>query len=408
MITPYIDYNETLNNFTSQMECVEKRILRYRFVITALDAKIRETACLIVEVATCQLKIIEDLLNTPANQRNFSAATEKLKEKVEIVKSEYLENYASHLRARDAYVKENGSSILLTEEKRKKLQDKFLRIMNETISSHFQKNPKIDETANLKYTKQHFEELIRENQEVYNQLFDEKTTLQEKEQENIMPEYKALFQQRENIRRNFVVTDIYSASQIGNVDFIQKAIKSLGFFERKATLLNTLNEHGFAPLHYAAYNAQSNVLDFLLKQDADPSIKDRFGYQPLHWAAKKGDPKSIRSLLEHGADINSRGAYGRTPLHMAVFNGNVDTARLLLDKGADINAQTTEEDSRKTPLHDAVIHGDQKMVEALLEYEQINVQIQDICILKRTPLDHALQHGLNEIAATIQKHASHK
>ena len=405
MIPPVIDLSEKLNYVSSRIDQLNKKIHRYQFIITAIDTKLKETACLAAEVAFCQLEIIQNLLNIPSRERDFSIIQDSLDEKLKKVREDYLDNYNYHLLAQKEYI-EDGQKKILTDDKSEELKNEFAKKMDEAISFYKNKTD-IDENSNLNIIKSHLEEKIIKTQEIYDALFKEKKNLtkeQNKQMSSISSEYNQLLEEKKNMMRELKVTDIYSATQVGAMDFVIKKIDSLYFFNKRSTL-NRLDNNGFSPLHYAAYHNRFDILMLLLEQGASCLVRDSYGYQPLHWAAKQGVYAIVRTLIEHNAPINGKGEYGRTPLHMAVFNGKIATTILLLDKRANINSQTSQEDNQKTPLHDAVIHGDAGMVKALVKYSDLNVNLTDS--MNHTPLYYAIADGLLDIAELIMKHSSY-
>ena len=405
MIPPVIDLSETLNKVSAKIEQLDKKVYQYKFIITAIDSKMRETACLAAEVANCQLEIIQHLLSVPSQERDFSIAKQSLEEKLEEVRKNYLDNYTFHLNAKETYIEDDQQKIL-TDDKREKLKQEFSQKMDEAIS--FYKNKTIiDENTNLNITRSHLEENIIKTQEIYNALFKEKKNLTKEQNQqvaSISSEYNQLLEEKKNIMRDLKVTDIYSATQVGAMDFVIEKINSLYFFNKKSTL-NKPDKNGFTALHYAAYHNRLDVLILLLEQGANPSIKDSYGYQPLHWAAKQGAYATVRTLIEHKAPINGKGEYNRTPIHMSVFNGKIETTIFLLKNEANINSQTSIEDHKKTPLHDAVIHGDTEMVATLVGYSCLNVNLKDS--MDHTPLYYAIADCRVDIAKLIIEHPSY-
>jgi len=70
---------------------------------------------------------------------------------------------------------------------------------------------------------------------------------------------------------------------------------------------------------------------------------DGRGDFPLHHAARNGDTDVVNLLVQHGADINARNPRGHTVLYCAGGHGHVDTVQLLLKMGADIDARFTQD-----------------------------------------------------------------
>ena len=78
---------------------------------------------------------------------------------------------------------------------------------------------------------------------------------------------------------------------------------------------------------------------------------DRVGWAPLHWAAENGQTDVAKALIAAGADLNAKDQFRCAPLHRAVRNGYIDVVQALLTAGADVNVRNLSED---TPLHKAV------------------------------------------------------
>lgn len=61
---------------------------------------------------------------------------------------------------------------------------------------------------------------------------------------------------------------------------------------------------------------------------------DEQGITPLHWAATRRDGETCALLLAMGAELEPRDGQGSTPLHYASFLGNPGSTRALLEAGA--------------------------------------------------------------------------
>ena len=67
------------------------------------------------------------------------------------------------------------------------------------------------------------------------------------------------------------------------------------------------------------------------------------GWTPLHYCAWEGQTDVCRLLIELGANVNARSENGTTPLMMAAQQGKTDVVRLLLQSKADTTARNEHE-----------------------------------------------------------------
>ncbi|CAB0044216.1 unnamed protein product [Trichogramma brassicae] len=139
--------------------------------------------------------------------------------------------------------------------------------------------------------------------------------------------------------------------------------------------VNYVDEDGFTHFHAACqYGCYKAVKEFL-KRGQDPNCLPREPNAssvepPLHLALNSGYDDVARLLLRCGADPNSAIANGLTPLHIICnTNGcNNYLAEILFkiidqkQKSVQINAQS----KMGTPLHLALLRGQEKLVELLL------------------------------------------
>ena len=96
---------------------------------------------------------------------------------------------------------------------------------------------------------------------------------------------------------------------------------------------------GATALFFAASNCQTDVLQLLIRNGADPNSRTDDGKTPLMVAAQNRFVDVMRDLLDKGADVNAWDRDGRTALMFAAQGGSTDAVLMLLDKGADVNAR---------------------------------------------------------------------
>ncbi|NXT12024.1 BARD1 protein, partial [Prunella fulvescens] len=105
----------------------------------------------------------------------------------------------------------------------------------------------------------------------------------------------------------------------------------------KSPGVNTIarrNYKGETLLHVASIKGDLAAVEQLLKNGADPNVKDHAGWTPLHEACNHGHREVVELLLQHRALVNTAGYQNDSPLHDAARNGHVAIAELLLLHGA--------------------------------------------------------------------------
>lgn len=120
-------------------------------------------------------------------------------------------------------------------------------------------------------------------------------------------------------------------------------------------------------LHAICELDYSYGVDYLLEEDAEPSIRNKKGVSPLEVACNYGNVDTVELLCTHGANINDRCSDGRTLLCMACDNDDDAIVNLLLTHGADVNAVNNDDDG-DTALHVACRRGCSFIQELLLKY----------------------------------------
>jgi ankyrin repeat protein len=143
---------------------------------------------------------------------------------------------------------------------------------------------------------------------------------------------------------------------------------------------------GRTPLHVASSAGHSDLVKWLLRAKADPSVKDKLGNTPLNdavlakcdkvaqlirtehpsqrfvnessgvlmcQAAFDGNLVDLKRLINNGVLVNEADYDGRTALHLAACEGHVELVEYLVQAKADVNSKDR---FGGTPLEDAVRH----------------------------------------------------
>ena len=146
--------------------------------------------------------------------------------------------------------------------------------------------------------------------------------------------------------------------------------------------MNVRDKYGATPLNDAARSNQE-MADLLISYGASKAVllpppfsqewdeyysnvnaRDRYGAISLHDAAGVGDVVKVHRLLKQGADPKAYDYHGTTPLHNGMVSGVRDVVMLLLSHGADVNARDM---NGNASLHEAVIPGSLDAARMLLE-----------------------------------------
>lgn len=82
-----------------------------------------------------------------------------------------------------------------------------------------------------------------------------------------------------------------------------------------------------------------DITTAITRQRVNVNTQDELGNTPMHYAAGSGHPEAVAELLRLGADVTLTNGVGDTPLHKAAFRGNVPTVKALVAAGAQVDAQ---------------------------------------------------------------------
>ena len=148
-----------------------------------------------------------------------------------------------------------------------------------------------------------------------------------------------LAKERENRLEN-EKDQFLSAAAAGDMDTVVRLV-SMG------VNVDTADENHLTALHYAAMNARTKVLEFLIDSGADVNATDtKGGFSPLHWAVINDQPflfheervdACIEALVRGGGKINAKDFNQATPLHFAARMDNHALVDTLMRLGADPN-----------------------------------------------------------------------
>ena len=174
-------------------------------------------------------------------------------------------------------------------------------------------------------------------------------------------------------------TPVMVASRSGNPAVVEQLLA-------KGANVNARAARGQTALMWAVAQKHPDVVKALLAHGADVHARSEawsevmavvpHGYldynraiphgndTPLLFAARAGDLTSAKLLVAAGANVNDLDAWGVSVAALAAHSGFEEFVEFLLEKGADPNAAA----AGFTPLHEAIMRRDEKMVSALLAH----------------------------------------
>jgi ankyrin repeat protein len=126
----------------------------------------------------------------------------------------------------------------------------------------------------------------------------------------------------------------------------------------------------------------------LLKQGADPDVRDAVTQPAVTAAAYLGLEKTVQALIASGANMRAVDNDGAGPLHAAALGGHAGVVTLLIDRGLDVNEAARADGM--TPIAYAAVRGHLSVMRVLLEHHA-DVNLADSG--GNSPLLHAAMRG---------------
>ncbi|RDD38700.1 Transient receptor potential cation channel subfamily A member 1 [Trichoplax sp. H2] len=194
------------------------------------------------------------------------------------------------------------------------------------------------------------------------------------------------------------VHDIFWAAKSGDIELIEKCYKSSNISEIQAN--DRFDRRGFAPLHYAAQQNETDMIHYLLKNKADVNIRGYDDLTPLHVAAKYNSLSAVRVLLDNGAEADARDIDDSIPLHEAVKMGNLKVCKEFLNRQPSLINVTNKD--LQTPLHIACLRGKIGVCQLLVnKIVSTSSELLKTAIDGCMPIHYAAEQGNVQIIETL-------
>ncbi|CAL1299956.1 unnamed protein product [Larinioides sclopetarius] len=122
------------------------------------------------------------------------------------------------------------------------------------------------------------------------------------------------------LRNTYIKTSLIFASNLfssaeSNDCSILEAILMTGLDVLKFNFVNVKNATNTAPIHNAARNGYERIVNFLLRNKANPNSRTKNDWTPLHYATKFSQYRIVKDLLYNGAVFEALSDSGKTPLY---------------------------------------------------------------------------------------------
>ncbi|CAD6233927.1 GSCOCG00007404001-RA-CDS [Cotesia congregata] len=128
------------------------------------------------------------------------------------------------------------------------------------------------------------------------------------------------------------------------------------------------NTHLKSSLISAVRSGHNEIVKFLIEQGFDANVTEpECGSCLLHYAVEKSNTELVEFLLENNAEIDAKKHNGVTPLYYAIVKERINIVKLLMARGADIN-NCISVDRKSTLMED--VHNKTWILKYLLSLDE--------------------------------------
>lgn len=107
------------------------------------------------------------------------------------------------------------------------------------------------------------------------------------------------------------MTALHLAADCGNLESCELLVEVA---TNRHEYINEGDDGGWTALVWACEHNHLDIVKYLLRKGADPSLRDLKQNVALHWAAFSGCQENVELLLNYGTDVNVVNTQGDTPL----------------------------------------------------------------------------------------------
>ena len=136
-------------------------------------------------------------------------------------------------------------------------------------------------------------------------------------------------------KKKTAYSNIMQAASENNIELAKDAVSEGG-----TSILNPPRcpPNGIcSPLVNAAERGHLEVLEYMLKEGANPNYVNAYGNTPIIYAAMARQKEAIKLLMQHGADVNQAKAFGVSIFKLSCIYGDEMVKTMLTSHNADVN-----------------------------------------------------------------------
>ncbi|MCF7793036.1 MAG: ankyrin repeat domain-containing protein [Candidatus Cloacimonetes bacterium] len=150
---------------------------------------------------------------------------------------------------------------------------------------------------------------------------------------------------------------IFTLIRDGNIEEVKDLVK------QNPNIVDSTNS-GYTPLIFAVYYKNMDIVDLLLKNNADVNYQNpATKIDALNMSLRHRDLSLIKKLVKNGANINAQNDRKETALHIAVRSNSNEISEYLINAGVDLNLV---DDNDKTALVTAIESNNKEIADLIL------------------------------------------
>ncbi len=121
--------------------------------------------------------------------------------------------------------------------------------------------------------------------------------------------------------------------------------------KKSPQIVDSLNSRGYAAIHYAAYRGHSEIISLLIEYKANINITNSRGNTPLHLAAYKDRPECVKTLVDNKANLALANNDSLFPYDFAISNCSAESIDFFYRQRAPLNKSHSFSDIIKSKSH---------------------------------------------------------